>query len=172
MTKMSVVLSTDIRQGQCIHTPVWDHLQRQLPPQRWSKSLSPENDYQEGGATERVCIKRCFFGASLLVLHVVSSKSAVRALSLSGSHSGWRDLPVFFIEAVNKGELIFLPKSLCSDRSNLLCGQVSHTEWYTVHSDPYTSLYPEEQRKPTHFQTDTPPSREVHNHSLCHVTTS
>lgn len=145
--------------GQCIHTPAWDHLQRQLPPQRWSKSLSPENDYQEGGATGRVWIQNCFFGSSLLVLHIVSSKSAVRALSLPDRHSGWRDLPIIFVKALNQGELIFLSKPLSSDRGNLLWGQVSRTEWHAVPSDPYTSLCPEEEPNTTHFQTYAPTPR-------------
>lgn len=129
MTEVTVVLGTDIHQSQRTGTPDWDHLPRQLPPQRGSKSSRHENNYQDSGSTRRVWIQFCFFEASLLVLHIAfSSKSAVRSLSLSDSLSRWRDLPVFFLQALNQVDLIFLPKSLSSDRGNLLKRQVSTTD--------------------------------------------
>lgn len=98
-----------------------DHLPRQLQPQRGSKSSRPENNYQDCESKRRVWIQFCFFETSLVVLHIVfSSRSAVTSLSLSKSPSRWRDLPVFLLQALNQADLIFLPKSLSSDRGNLL----------------------------------------------------
>lgn len=129
MTKVTVVPSTDMHQNQRMDTPTWDHLPRQFHPQRGSRSSRPGDNYEDCESTRTVWLQFCFFEPSLLVLHVVfPSKSAVTSLSLSNSPSRWRKLLVFFLQALTQPDLIFLPKSLSSDRANLLKRQVNTTD--------------------------------------------
>lgn len=112
-----------------LDTPAWDHLPWQLYPQRGSKIWWPEDSHQDCDSTRAVWLQFCFFEASLFMLHTVfSSKSAVTSLSVSNSPSRWRDLPIFFLQALTQADLTFLPKSLSSDKASLLKRQVSTAE--------------------------------------------
>lgn len=67
-----------------------------------------------------VWMQRCFFGASLLVLHILFPSQLLDLPPCPTAALDGEICLFYFLEALNQGDLIFLPKSLSSDRGNLL----------------------------------------------------